>query len=152
MRALRKALQLQPDSVQTQYELGLALFETGAWQESVPYFEYVAKKRPKFAGRSIFPGVGVRAHATRARGVELLQQVIQLNPEHFRANLLLGRIFSLQHRPDDALPYLKQAVASAPDNFEAHAFLADAYEQQGNSQAAASERGRAAALKRDVKP
>jgi cytochrome c-type biogenesis protein CcmH/NrfG len=83
--------------------------------------------------------------------VELLQQVIQLNPEHFRANLLLGRIYSLQHRSDAALPYLKQAVVSEPDNFEAHAFLADNYEQQGNSQAAASERNRAEALRQGLK-
>ena len=46
----------------------------------------------------------------------MLQQVIQLNPEHFRANLLLGRIFTLQHRSEDALPYLKQAVISDPNN------------------------------------
>jgi predicted Zn-dependent protease len=78
--------------------------------------------------------------------VELLQQVIQLNPEHFRANLLLGRIFTLHHRSEEALPYLKQAVVSEPNNFEAHAFLADDYEQQGNAQAAASERNRSEAL------
>jgi tetratricopeptide (TPR) repeat protein len=150
--ALRKAVQLMQDSTQAQYELGLALFETGAWRESVPYFEFVAKKRPRFADAQ-YSLASVYARVQRVpEAVELLQQVIQLDPEHFRANLLLGRIFSLQHRPDDALPYLKQAVASQPTNFEAHAFLADAYEQQGNSQAAASERGRAAALKRDVKP
>ncbi len=83
--------------------------------------------------------------------IELLQQVIQLGPEHFRGNLLLGRNFTLQHRSDEALPYLKQAVLSDPNNFEAHAFLADAYEQQGNSQAASSERNRAQALKRSLK-
>jgi cytochrome c-type biogenesis protein CcmH/NrfG len=82
----------------------------------------------------------------------LLQQVIQLSPEHFRANLLLGRIFTLQHRSEEALPYLKQAVVSEPGNFEAHAFLADAYEQQGSTGAAVTERNRAEALKRGVKP
>jgi arylsulfatase A-like enzyme/predicted Zn-dependent protease len=150
--ALRTSVQLMPDSTPAQYELGLALFETGAWRESVPYFEFVAKKRPKFADAQ-YSLASVYARVQRVpEAVALLQQVLQLSPEHFRANLLLGRIFSLQHRPDDALPYLKQAVASQPTNFEGHAFLADAYEQQGNSQAAASERGRAAALKRDVKP
>ncbi len=150
--ALRKALQLQPDSVQTQYELGLALFETGAWQESAPYFEYSAKKRPKFPDAQ-YSLAAVYARIKRVpEAIALLQEVIQQNPEHFRANLLLGRIFTLQHRSGEALPYLKQAVLSAPGNFEAHAFLADAYEQQGNAQAAASERSRAAALKRDVKP
>ena len=46
------------------------------------------------------------------------------------------------------MPYLKQAIASEPDNFEPHAFLADAYEQGGNAEAAASERNRAESLKK----
>ena len=149
--ALQKSVKLMPDSTPAQYELGLALFETGAWQESVPYFEFVAKKSPKFADAQ-YSLASVYARVQRVpEAVALLQQVIQLNPEHFRANLLLGRIYSLQHRSDDALPYLKQAVVSEPDNFEAHAFLADNYEQQGNSQAAASERNRAEALRQGLK-
>ena len=79
-------------------------------------------------------------------------QKLRANPPRFRANLLLGRIYTLQHRSDEALPYLKQATLSEPNNFEAHAFLADAYEQQGNTQAAGSERNRAEALKRGIKP
>ncbi len=150
--ALRKGLQLMPDSTEAQYELGLALFETGAWQESVPYFEFVAKKRPKFVDAQ-YSLASVYARVQRVpEAVALLQQVIQLSPEHFRANLLLGRIFTLQHRSEEALPYLKQAVVSEPGNFEAHAFLADAYEQQGSTGAAVTERNRAEALKRGVKP
>jgi arylsulfatase A-like enzyme/Flp pilus assembly protein TadD len=150
--ALRKSVQLMPDSTPAQYELGLALFETGTWQESVPYFEFVARKRPKFADAQ-YSLASVYARVQRVpEAVDLLQQVIQLNPEHFRANLLLGRIFTLQHRSEEALPYLKQAVVSDPDNFEAHAFLADDYEQLGNAQAAASERNRAEALRKSLKP
>ncbi len=149
--ALQTSVKLMPDSPPAQYELGLALFETGAWRESVPYFEFVAKKRPKFADAQ-YSLASVYARVQRVpEAVELLQQVIQLSPEHFRGNLLLGRIFTLQHRSDEALPYLKQAVLSDPNNFEAHAFLADAYEQQGNTQAASSERNRAEALKRGLK-
>jgi choline-sulfatase len=150
--ALRKAVKLMPDSPPAQYELGLALFEAGSWQDSVPYFEFVYKKRPKFVDAQ-YSLASVYARVQRVpEAVELLQQVIQQSPEHFRANLLLGRIFTLQHRPEEALPYLKQAVVAEPDNFEAHAFLGDDYEQLGNVQAAASERSRAQALKRDSKP
>jgi Flp pilus assembly protein TadD len=48
------------------------------------------------------------------------------------------------------MPYLKQAVASEPRNAEAHSFLADAYDQVGDSASAASERSRAEALKHDA--
>lgn len=144
---LRKALELLPDSVQAQYELGLALYETGAWRDSVPYFEFVAKKRPKWpdAQYSLASVYARTQHVPEA--VDLLQTVLQLNPQHFRANLLFGRILSLQHRPQVALPYLRQAESSEPNNFEPHAFLADALEQLGEAQSAAAERAQAQALK-----
>jgi len=87
-----------PDSTSAQYELGLALFENGRLRESVPYFEFVAKKRPKFADAQYsLASVYARVNASQRR-LNCCQQVIQLSPEHFRGNLLLGRIFTLQHR------------------------------------------------------
>jgi predicted Zn-dependent protease len=118
----------------------------------VPYFEFVAKKRPKWpdAQYSLASVYARTQHVPEA--VELLQTVLQLNPQHFRANLLLGRILTLQHRSREALPYLKQAEASEPDNFEPHAFLADALEELGESDSATAERMRAQALKHSAKP
>jgi len=84
--------------------------------------------------------------------VELLHKVLEQSPEHFRANLLLGRIFTLQHHAEDAVPFLKQAVRSEPANSEAHAFLADAYEQVGNTAAATLERRQAKALRPASRP
>jgi predicted Zn-dependent protease len=60
---------------------------------------------------------------------------------------LLGRVLSLQNRSEEALPYLKEAVKAEPANFEAHAFLAEAYEQLGDVQDATAERNRAESLK-----
>ena len=150
--ALKKAVALLPDSVQPQYELGLALFETGAWQESTLHFEFVAKKRPKWpdAQYSLAAVYARTQHVPEA--VDLLHTVLELNREHFRANLLLGRILTLEHFPDQALPYLNRAIKSEPGNFEAHAFLGDAYEQLGSHQAAKAEHDQAESLKQRVKP
>jgi choline-sulfatase len=150
--ALRQAVKLLPDSTEAQYELGLALYETGAWQESTPYFEFVARRRKNFPDAQ-YSLASVYARVQRVpEAVELLQAVLKISPEHFRANLLLGRILSLQHQPEEALPYLKQAAVSEPTNFEPHAFLADAYDQLGNSQAADIERDRAESLKHGTNP
>ena len=149
--ALRKAVALLPDSTPAQYEHGLALFETGAWKESVPYFEFVAKKRPKFPDAQ-YSLASVYARTQRVpEAVELLRNVLAADPQHFRGNLLLGRILSLRHQPEEALPYLKQAASSDPTNFEAHAFLADAYDALGDSQSATSERARSESLKGTAK-
>jgi predicted Zn-dependent protease len=150
-RRLRKATEQLPDSVQAQYG-GLALYQTGAWRDWVPYFEFVAKKRPKWpdAQYSLASVYARTQHVPEA--VELLQTVLQLNPQHFRANLLLGRILTLQHRASEALPYLKEAASIEPDNFEPHAFLADALEELGDGDSAKAERARAQALRPQVTP
>ena len=118
----------------------------------MPYFEFVAKKRPKWpdAQYSLASVYARTQHVPEA--VELLLAVVQLNPQHFRANLLLGRILTLQHHPQEALPYLQEAESSEPKNFEPHAFLADAWDELGDSQSAATERARAEVLQQHGQP
>jgi tetratricopeptide (TPR) repeat protein len=90
--ALCKSVELLPDSTQARHELGLALFETGAWQESAPYFEFVAQKRPKF------PDAEYSLTAVYARippvpeAIDLLQKLLQQNAQHFRARPGLNKL------------------------------------------------------------
>jgi Tfp pilus assembly protein PilF len=72
--------------------------------------------------------------------VEHLKITLGLQPHHYRANLLLGRIESLQGDATSALPYLQEAVKANPQSREAHMFLADAYQQLGMSDKAETER------------
>jgi len=73
----------------------------------------------------------------------LLRRSVQLNPQHFQANLLLGRILTLQGNASDALPNLRVATAVEPQSKEAHLFLADAYTQLGMQEDADRERAQA---------
>jgi len=144
--ALKKAIELVPDAVQAKYELGLALYETGAWNDSVPYFEDVAKKRPKWVDAQ-YSLASVYARTKRVpEAVEILNRVLEISPDHFRANLLLGRILYLQGDPAAALPHLEKAVQVAPNSGEAHSFLADAYGQLERHADATRERGKARSL------
>jgi tetratricopeptide (TPR) repeat protein len=141
--ALRKAVELKADSGLAQYELGLALFETGNWNEAAPQFEQVIARMPRWADAQ-FSLASVYARIDRVpEGMEHLDTCLNLNPAHYRANLLRGRILSLQGKPADALPNLKKAIEVQPDSREAHLFLADAYEQLGDSVKAARERAQA---------
>ncbi|HSS97108.1 MAG TPA: tetratricopeptide repeat protein, partial [Terriglobales bacterium] len=146
--ALKKAIELVPDAVQAKYELALALYDTGAWNESVPYFEDVAKKRPKWVDAQ-YSLASVYARTKRVeQAVELLNKVLEISPDHFRANLLLGRIIYLQGDPAAALLRLEKATQIAPNSGEAHSFLADAYSQLGRDTDATRERERSKSLPR----
>jgi len=74
-----------------------------------------------------------------------LDTTLSLSPDHYRANLLRGRILSLQGNPLGSLDNLEKATRVQPDSREAHLFLADAYQQLGR--VADAERERAAARK-----
>jgi len=140
---LQRAVQLQPDNGMGRYELGLALFETGDWKGAAPQFEAAVARAPRWADAQ-FSLASVYARIDRVPdAMEHLDICLGLAPAHYRANLLRGRILSLQGKPAEALPNLKKATEVQPDSREAHKFLADAYEQLGDSTSAAQERAKA---------
>src|SRR5206468_6163373 len=121
----------QPDSMIAHYEFGVALYETGDLQTAARHFEIVAARMPKWADAryslgSVYARIDRVAEATRE-----LRAALDLEPRHFRANLLLGRILSLQGQAPAALPYLQTATAVQTASAEAHQFLADALEKAG---------------------
>ncbi len=140
---LRQALVLQPDSGMAHYELGLALFETGAWKEAAPQFESAVARAPRWADAQ-FSLASVYARIDRVpEAMQALDLALNLSPNHYRANLLRGRLLSLQNDPQSALANLLKAVEVQPDSREAHLFLADAYDQLGQAAKAQQQRERA---------
>jgi choline-sulfatase len=141
---LQKASQLLPDNGVGRYELGLALFETGDWKGAAPQFEAAVARAPKWADAQ-FSLAAVYARIDRVpEAIEHLGICLGLDPSHYRANLLRGRILSLQGKPADGLPNLEKAAQVQPGSREAHSFLADAYEQLGRTAEAQAQRALAA--------
>ena len=140
---LQKASQLLPDNGMGRYELGLALFETGDWKGAAPQFEAAVVRAPKWADAQ-FSLAAVYARIDRVpEAMDHLDTCLGLSPDHYRANLLRGRLLSLLGKSSEALPNLQKAAAVEPDSREAHLFLADAYAQLGQSAEEKIERARA---------
>jgi arylsulfatase A-like enzyme/Tfp pilus assembly protein PilF len=143
---LKKAVALQPDNGMGHYEYGLALFETGSWKDAAPQFEAAVAKAPRWADAH-FSLAAVYARIDRVpEAMSELDTCLSLQPDHYRANLLRGRILSLQGNPSVALPNLEKAAMVQPDSREAHLFLADAYKQLGRLFDAEKERAAAQKL------
>jgi tetratricopeptide (TPR) repeat protein len=68
------------------------------------------------------------------------QTTIKLKPDHFKANLLLGRLYGMQGDGAAALPYLLQAAKIDPKSVEVHTFLANVYAELGQEANARRER------------
>jgi arylsulfatase A-like enzyme/Tfp pilus assembly protein PilF len=143
---LQKAIELQPDAMIAHYELGVAQYETGDLKRAAAHFEIVATRMPKWTDARYSLG-SVLARIDRvADAIKELRAALELDPRHYRANLLLGRILTLQGQPQAGIPHLRVAADVQPSSAEAHRFLADAYEKNGNAAEAAKERSRAQAL------
>ena len=99
-------------------------------------------RAPKWADAQ-FSLASVYARTDRVpQAMDHLDTCLALDPAHYRANLLRGRILYLQRRVDEALPNLQRAAEVQPDSREAHLFLADAYDALGDTAKAAAERRR----------
>src|SRR5262249_36945839 len=143
LEPLRKAVAIRPDSGMGHYELGLALFETGDWKAAAPEFEAAVAGAARGAdGHFLLGAVFARVDRV-ADAMAELDTTLQSNPDHYRANLLRGRILSLQGNALGALGNLQKAALVQPDSREAHLFLADAYQQLGRSGDAQAERAKA---------
>jgi len=127
--------------------MGIALFETGEWRTAAGHFEIVTAKMPKFAdARFSLGAIYARIERVPEALVEL-KATLELEPRHYRANLLYGRILALEGRASESLPYLVRATEVQPASAEAHAFLADALKRAGLASAAERERAKASALR-----
>jgi arylsulfatase A-like enzyme/Flp pilus assembly protein TadD len=145
---LTKAIELQPDAMMAHYELGLALYETGDWRKAAGHFEIVASRMPRWADARFSYG-SVLARISRVpEALTELRAALDLEPRHYRANLLMGRILTLQSQAAAAVPYLQSAAEAQASSAEAQAFLADAYQALGRADEAARARARAQQLRK----
>jgi arylsulfatase A-like enzyme/Tfp pilus assembly protein PilF len=143
---LNRAIELQPDAMMAHYELGVALFETGDWKTAAGHFEIVASRMPKWADARFSYG-SVLARVSRVpEALTELRAALELEPRHYRANLLMGRILTLQGQAAAAVAYLQRAAEAQASSAEAQAFLADAYQALGRAADAARARARAQQL------
>ena len=144
---LRRAVELRPDQTMPHYQLGLSLSETGDWEGALPSFKAASDRAPKWAALH-FSLASAYARLNRpADARQELETTVKLDPDNFRANLILGRMLTLQGKPVQGLPNLKKAVKLQPNSPDAHMFLADAYGRMGQTAMAKREAAEAQRLK-----
>ena len=144
---LRTAAEQNPKSGMAHYELGLALIKTGQWEAALPEMEAAVVCTPNSAQLHFYAGaVHLRLkHIPEARAE--FENSLKIDPDHFLANLKFGEMLLREGDAAGALPRLIQATKVDPKSGEAHAALADAYEQLGQMQNANRERAKAAEAK-----
>jgi arylsulfatase A-like enzyme len=143
---LEKATEFVPQSGRAHYELGTALMETGDLARSSSELEKALAQAADsadihFSLASVFEKMGRNLDAAKE-----YKATLRLDPQHFLANLMLGRMLGMSNDAANALPYLQAAVRLNPQSIDAHKFLANVYSELGQQEQASRERAAAERL------
>ena len=82
--------------------------------------------------------------------LKLLQQAVQIAPNHFDAQLSMGRLLFGMGDDNGAIKYFRTAVSLHPENSQAMFFLATALEHAGDIEGAVSSYGKLATTRPDL--
>jgi choline-sulfatase len=145
--ALRAAVEGMPGSSTAHYEFGLALIKTDQWEAALSEFRAAVERKPTSA-QSHYYLATVHTHLKQMpEAAREYEKTLEIDPNHFAANLRYGQLLFMEGHAEAALPKLIRAVNVDPDSAKAHAFLADAYQQLGQAENASRERAKADQLK-----
>ncbi len=144
---LRTAAEKNPESGMAHYELGLSLIKTGQWEAALPEMKAAVVCTPNSAQLHFYLGaVHLRLKQIPEATAEF-ENSLKIDPDHFLANLKYGEMLFRIGDAEGALPKLLRAVKVDPTSAEGHTFLADVYQELGQTQNSSRERAKAAELK-----
>ncbi len=130
---LSKSVQMDSHNWETWYYLGRTKYNENRFEEAVNAFQQALRLSPKNVkaednlGLS-YDGLGRRPEAEQAyrNAIRWQSELLQQDPGPY---LDLGILLVDQNRPQDAIPYLQQAVQISPQDPKAHEQLGKAYER-----------------------
>lgn len=136
---LRTAVEKLPDDGMARFTFGRALVETGHWEEAEPQFEAALARNSNSPDLHFYLALLYQKSNRIPQAMNEFRETLKRAPDHFKANLLLGRLLGMQGQGVEALPYLQRAAKLDSNSVEAHMFLANVYAQLGQTQNVARE-------------
>lgn len=125
----RKCLELKPDQLQAAIGLGAVLMRLDRRAEGEPFF-HAAAKNDDIRILSKLATV-IWEHKFFDEAIELLQKIVQLEPERFDTHLNLAKAYVQNWNLDTALSTLDKAVSYDPGNKAAIGLKAAILSKQG---------------------
>lgn len=115
-KALRRHLELSPDSAQGLFQLGLALLAQNRFPEAAGVFQRAIEFKPDFGPAHFNRGVALARAGQRADAVAAFRESLRHNPEHFETYLLLADLLVQSGDSPGASSLLDRAQSIRPDD------------------------------------
>ena len=105
-----RLLTLQPEVSKTRLNYALALFETGRFADALIQTEVLLEQDPLNATHiHLYAQLALASQGTKDRAIELLNEYLELDPEHVDALLDLSELYLTEGRPLKADTLLRRA-------------------------------------------
>ncbi|MGI4827086.1 MAG: tetratricopeptide repeat protein [Janthinobacterium lividum] len=153
--SFKKALQLMPQSVKAEDNLGLAYEGLNQPDEAIAAYQQALAWQAGSPHPSEQPMLNLGILLTDRNqfdtALPLLKQAETLAPTDGKVHGALGKLYARLNDLPEAQTELEQALATDPKNSGLHFQLGQVYRKQGKTQQAAGELERAAALEREAR-
>jgi len=149
---LRRAVEMRPDSEGTHFLLGKALMGVRDYAAAIPELEIVAAKTPNMVRAH---GLLEMAYARVNRLQDAIREcntVLSYAPQDYESYMMLGYALPKTGDIQGGINALKQAAALQPAVPTSHVWMADLYDQLGQTADATRERNEARSLEQNAKP
>ncbi len=133
-----RAVNRAPENEWAQLNYGSALSARGKFADAAPHFVRSYELEPGWRAAD-FAGFAFQQSGNLPQAERWFSTALQLNPSLAKAWFGLGQIRLLQHRPEQAIPYLKKALEFDPTADGFHYEMGTALEAVSQSTAAIEE-------------
>jgi Flp pilus assembly protein TadD len=113
---LRTRLQLQPDDVESLYNLGMVCSDQGQLQEARQLLERAVRLDPGHVNAQVALGIAALRDQDTAAARGPLQKAVVLEPSNPFARRTLGQLLLMEDEPAAALPHLRAAAELAAED------------------------------------
>ena len=149
---LRKALEMQPDSAGTHFLLGKSLMGVKDYAAAIPELEFVVAKTPNMVTAHGYLEMAYARVNRLADAIRECNTVLGYAPNDYESYMMLGYALPRTGDIQGGIEALKKAASLQPSVPTAHAWMADLYDQLGQTADAERERQEARRLQQSAKP
>jgi predicted Zn-dependent protease len=125
VRTIQRLKDVRPNSFRLHQLLGESYASTHRKSDAITAYRRALALAPKVPGLN-FELARLLADTETDAAVRHLKSELEIDPQHYLAKSLLGRIYVALHKPEEALPLLHEAIAARPGLIEAHKALGQA--------------------------
>ena len=143
---LRRAVEMRPDSEGTHFLLGKSLMGVKDYAAAIPELEFVVAKTPNMVTAHGFLEMAYARVNRLQDTIRECNTVLSYAPKDYESYMMLGYALPKTGDIQGGIAALKQAAALQPAVPTSHLWMADLYDQLGQSAEAAREREEARRL------